>query len=43
MWFVGKVEYEDVVTGLVRTEPFLYKYAGAGFIEDYREAYNKRT
>ena len=46
IWLIGRVVYEDIVSGpqsRLRTEPFLYRYAGAGFNPDYREAYNRRT
>lgn len=43
MWFIARVVYLDVVTGLEHTESVLYRYAGSGFKPDYREAYNKRT
>lgn len=43
VWLVGRVVYEDIITGQTHTEPFLYRYAGDGFEADYRPAYNQRT
>lgn len=43
VWLVGRVIYEDIITGQTHTEPFLYRYAGDGFEADYRPSYNLRT
>lgn len=43
MWFIGRIVYEDIVTSALHIEPYLYRYSGAGFDPDYREAYNKRS